>query len=168
MRRQTSLLVSLVVRIDRLPWPPEPAKHPRGRPKTYADRLRVKALVLMVIRRLYTAYGLLAFLDHDDPLPRQLCPLLYEQGRFPSRRTWERRLAHLPPSLPGLLGCCGRHVVALLRPWVTHGRAVAFDRTPLATGGGVWHTTHREQGVVPHTAIDTEAGWSQSGWHGGW
>jgi hypothetical protein len=107
-------------------------------------------------------------LDHDDPLPRQLCPLLYEQGRFPSRRTWERRLAHLPQSLPGLLGGWGRHVVALLRPWVTHGRAVAFDRTPLATGGGVWHTTHREQGVVPHTAIDTEAGWSQSGWHGGW
>lgn len=168
MLRQTSLLVSLVLLIDRLPWPPEPAKRPRGRPKMYSDRLIVKALVIMIIRRLYTAYALLAFLDQDDPLPQQLCPLLYEQGRFPSRRTWERRLAHLPQSLPGLIGCGGRHLVTLLRPWATHGRAVAFDSTPLATGGGVWHKKHREQGVVPHTAIDTEAGWSKSGWHGWW
>jgi hypothetical protein len=128
----------------------------------------VKALVIMIIRRLYTAYALLAFLDQDDPLPRQLRLLLYEQGRFPSRRTWERRLALLPPSLPGLIGCFGRHLVALLRPWATHGRAVAFDSTPLETGGGVWHTKHREQGVVPHTSIDTEAGWSKSDWHGWW
>jgi Transposase DDE domain len=168
MLRQTSLLVSLVLLIDRLPWPPEPAKRPRGRPKAYSDRLMMKALVIMIIRRLYTAYALIAFLDQDDPLPQQLCPLLYERGRFPSRRTWERRLAHRPQSLPGLIGCGGRHLVALLRPWATHGRAVAFDSTPLATGGGVWHKKHREQGVVPHTSIDTEAGWSKSGWHGWW
>jgi hypothetical protein len=56
----------------------------------------------------------------------------------------------------------------LLQPWVTHGRAVACDSTPLATGGGVWHKTHRDQGVIPHTSIDTEAGWSKSGWHVWW
>jgi Transposase DDE domain len=168
MLRQKRLLVTLVKLIDELPWPPEPAKRPRGRPQTYSDRLIVKALVIMIIRRLYTAYALLAFLDQADLLPQQLRLLLYEQGRFPSRRTWERRLARLPQSLPGLIGCCGRHLVALVGPWATHGRAVAFDSTPLATGGGVWHKTHREQGVVPHTSIDTEAGWSKSGWHGWW
>jgi len=26
----------------------------------------------------------------------------------------------------------------------------------------------RAQGLVPHTSIDTEAGWSKSGWHGWW
>ena len=128
----------------------------------------MKALVIMIIRRLYTAYALLAFLNQDDPLPRQLRPLLYEQGRFPSRRTWERRLAALPQSLPGMIGCVGRHLVAQVRPWARHGRAVAFDSTPLATGGGVWHKNHREQGVVPHSSVDTEAGWSKSGWHGWW
>jgi hypothetical protein len=168
MLRQTSLLVSLVSLVDRLPWPPEPAKRSRGRPKTYADRLIVKALVIMIIRRLYTAYALLAFLDQDDPLPQQLRLVLCEQGRFPSRRTWERRLAALPQRLPGLIGCCGRHLVMLLRPWATSGRAVACDSTPLATGGGVWHKKHREQGIIPHSAIDTEAGWSKSGWHGWW
>ncbi len=168
MLRHPSILVSLVVLVDRLPWPPEPPKRPRGHPKTSSDRLIVKALVIMIIRRLYTAYALLAFLDQDDPLPQQLRPLLCEQGRFPSRRTWERRLAALPQSLPGLIGCIGRHVVTLLQPWATAGRAVACDSTPLATGGGVWHKKHREQGVVPHSSIDTEAGWSKSGWHGWW
>jgi hypothetical protein len=139
MLRQKSLLVSLVLLIDLVLWPPEPAQRPRGRPKTYSDCLIVKALVIMIVRRLYTAYALLAFLDQDDPVAQQLRPLLYEHSPFLSRRTWERRLAHLPPSLPGLIGCCGQHLVALLRPWATQGRAVAFDSTPLETGGGVWH-----------------------------
>jgi hypothetical protein len=168
MLRHRSVLVTLVHLVDRLPWPPEPTARLRGRPKTYSDRLMVKALVIMIIRRLYTAYALLAFLAQDDPLPQQLRPLLSEQGRVPSRRTWERRLATLPPHLPGLIGCCGRHLVALLQPWALAGRAVACDSTPLATGGGVWHKKHREQGVIPHTSIDTEAGWSKSGWHGWW
>ena len=43
MLRQTSLLVSLVLLIDRLPWPSEPTTRPRGRPKTYSDRLILKA-----------------------------------------------------------------------------------------------------------------------------
>jgi hypothetical protein len=168
MLRQKSLLVSLVVLIDRLPWPPAPAQQPRGRPKTYSDRLMVKALVIMIIRRLYTAYALVAFLEQDDAVARQLRPLLTEQGRFPTRRTWERRLAALPPHVPRLIGCCGRHLVSVFKPWAHHGRAVAVDSTPLKTSGGIWHKKHKERGQIPHTSIDTEAGWSKSGWHGWW
>src|SRR4029453_19614563 len=127
MLRHRSVLVTLVQCVDRVPWPPAPAQRLRGRPNTYSDRLMMKALLIMIIRRLYTAYALLVFLEQDDPLPQQLRPLLYEQGRFPSRRTWERRLAILPQSLPGLIGCIGRHLVTLLHPWGTHGRAVACD-----------------------------------------
>src|SRR5262249_1753600 len=87
---------------------------------------------------------------------------------LPTRRTWERRLAALPQRLPGLIGCVGRSLVRLLQPWATQGRAVAVDSTPLETGGGVWHKKQREQGVIPHTSMDTEAGWSKSGWHGWW
>jgi Transposase DDE domain len=168
MLRQKSLLVSLVLLVDRLPWLPEPAKRDRGRPKTYSDRLIVKALVVMIIRRLYTAYALLTFLNQNDPVARHLRRLLHEHGRFPTRRTWERRLAALPPHLPGLIGCFGRQLVAVLTPWVSHGRAAAIDSTPLKTSGGVWHKQHKEAGEIPHTAIDTEAGWSKSGWHGWW
>src|SRR5262245_13136053 len=149
MLRHPSLLVSLIVLVDRLPWPPEPDKRPRGQPTTYSDRLIMKALVIMIIRRLYTAYALLTFLNQADHLPRQLRSLLSEQRRFPSRRTWERRLAALPPSLPGPIGGFGRRLVTLLQPWAGHGRAVACDSTPLETGGGVWHKQHREQGASP-------------------
>lgn len=45
---------------------------------------------------------------------------------------------------------------------------MAIDRTPLHTSGRVWHKKHRETGEMPHTSIDTEAGWSQSGWPGWW
>jgi Transposase DDE domain len=168
MLRQTSLLVSLVLLIDRLPWPSAPVNRLRGRPKTYSDRLILKALVIMLIRRLYTAYALLTFLDQADAVAQQLRPLLHEQGRFPTRRTWERRLAALPPHLPGLIGSFGRHLVMVLTPWASSGRAVAVDSTPLKTSGGVWHKKHKEAGEISHTSIDTEAGWSKSGWHGWW
>jgi hypothetical protein len=128
----------------------------------------MKALVIMIIRRLSTAYALLRFLAQDDPLTRHLRLLLTEPRGLPARRTWERRLAKRPHSLAGLIGYVGRHMVGLLQPWATHGRAVACERTPLATGGGVWHTKQREQGVIPHASIDTEAGWRKSGWHGWW
>jgi hypothetical protein len=46
----------------------------------------MKALVIMIVRRLDTAYALLAFLNQPDPWPRQLRALLGAHGRFPSRR----------------------------------------------------------------------------------
>ena len=159
MLRQTSLLVSLVTLVDRLPWPPAPITRLRGRPKIYSDRLIVKAVVIMIIRRLYTAYALLAFLDQDDPLPQQLRPLLYEQGRFPTRRTWERRLAALPQTLPGLIGCVGRHLVEVLNPWASHGRAVAVDSTPLKTsGGGSGTRSTRKPGRFPIRRLTPKRG----------
>jgi hypothetical protein len=44
--------------------------------------------------------------------------------------------------------------------------AAAIDSTVLCARGGVRHKKHREVGVVRHTAIDTEAGRTKSGWHG--
>jgi hypothetical protein len=163
------LLVTLVKLVDRIPMPEPPPKRGRGRPKVYADRLIVKALVIMVIRRLYSAYSLLAFLDQDTDLTCALrAALTDEYGRFPSRRTWERRLQTLPPTLPGLVGCLGRYLVSLIQPWTHTGRAAALDSTPLRAKGGVWHKKDREAGVVPHSTIDTEAQWSKSGYHGWW
>ena len=163
------LLVSLVKLVDRIPMPEPVPKRGRGRPKVYADRLIVKALVIMVIRRLYSAYSLLAFLEQDTDLTGALrAELTDEQGRFPSRRTWERRLQALPEDLPGLVGCLGRSLVSWLGPWAHTGRAAVLDSTPLRAKGGVWHQKHRQAGWVPHSTIDTEAQWSKSGYHGWW
>ena len=98
-----SILVSLLALVEQIPMPLPPAKRKRGRQETYSDKLFVKALIIMIIRRLYTAYALLHFLAQDDPVALQLRPLLTEHGRFPTRRTWERRFAHLQARLPALI-----------------------------------------------------------------
>ena len=139
--------------------------------RVYPDRLFLKALVIMIVRGLPTVHGLLVALDQPTPEMQALRRPLTSGGRFPTRRTWERRLAALPSTLPARIGCLGRHLVELLDPWAAGGRAVAIDSTVLHARGGVWHKKHRDAGVVPHTSIDTEAHWTKSGWHGwvyGW
>ncbi len=171
MIRQVSLLVTLVQLVDRLPRPAPPAKRGRGRPRVYADPLFLKALVIMIVRHLHSPGELLSVLEQPTDEMHQLRQQLTQAGHFPSRRTFERRLAALPATLPAQIGCLGRHLVSLIQPWRHHGRAAAIDSTALRAEGGVWHKKHREAGVVPHTSIDTEAGWTKSGWHGwvyGW
>ena len=162
---QISLLVLLVDLVDRLPSPP-PAPPRRGHPPSYSDRLFLKALVIMVVRGVPTVGGLLAILAQPTPEMQALRARLTEGGRFPSRRTWERRLTALPARLPAQIGCLGRELVARLRPWEDCGRAAAIDSTVLRARGGVWHKKDRDAGVVPLRSIDTEAHWTKSGWHG--
>jgi len=166
-----SLLVTLVKLVDRIPSPPPPSRRGRGRPQVYPDRLFLKALVIMIVRRLHKVHELLTALEQPTEEMQALRALLTEEGRYPSRRTWERRLKALPDTLPAQIACLGRYLVAVIQPWAHCGRAAAVDSTPLRANGGVWHKKDREQGIVPHTSIDTEAHWTKSGWHGwiyGW
>jgi hypothetical protein len=107
--------------------------------------LSLKALVIMIVRHLPTVHGLLAVLDQPTAETQQLRSLLTEQGRYPCRRTWERRLEAVPDTLPVQIGCVGRHLVALIRPREQEGRAAALDSTPLRAQGGVWHNTGKYQ-----------------------
>jgi len=167
---EASLLVALVLLVDRVPLPAvagSPLTRGRGRPAVYPDRLFLKALVVMIVRRLARVGTFLAVLSEPTAEMRRLRALLTdERGRFPSRRTWERRLARVPVALPAQICCLGHHLVARLDPWAGYGRAAAIDSTVLRACGGVWHKKDREAGVVPHTSIDTEAHWTKSGWHG--
>jgi hypothetical protein len=126
----------------------------------------------MIVRRLHRVGELLAVLEEPSQEMRSLRKLLLrEDGRFPSRRTFERRLRTLPEILPARIGLLGRYLVARIEQWARCGRAVALDSTVLRARGGVWHKKDKEAGLVPHSSIDTEAGWTKSGWHGwvyGW
>ena len=168
---EVSLLVTLVKLVDSIPLPPPPTQRGRGKPRFYPDRLFLKALVIMIVRHLHRPHELLSVLAQPTAEMQTLRALLTEQGHYPTRRTWERRLKGLPESLPAQIGCLGRHLVLLIQPWTTWGRAAAIDSTVLRANGGVWHQKDRKQGLVPHTSIDTEAHWTKSGWHGwvyGW
>ncbi len=171
MIAQDTVLVQLIRLVDRIPTPPPPPRRPRGRPIFYSERLFMKALVVMIVRRLHKVGELLAVLQEETPEMREVRQLLFEGGRFPSRRTFERRLRAMPNSLANQIDCLGRHLVEVLKPWESRGRAVALDSTPFQAKGGVWHKKDRQAGVIPHTSIDTEAHWTKSGWHGwvyGW
>ena len=148
------LLVILVKLINRIPMPPPPSKRKRGHPLVYPDRLFVQALVIMIVRHLHKVHELLMALDEPTPEMLTLRSLLTENGRYPSRRTWERRLKAIPDALPAQIGCLGRYLVSLIQPWQNSGRAGAIDSTGLRAAGGVWHKKDREQGIVPHTSID--------------
>jgi hypothetical protein len=170
MIAQDTVLVQLVRLVERIPTPPPPPRH-RGRPHLYSDGLFLKALVIMIVRRVHRVGELLAVLEEPTPEMRSLRELLTEEGRFPSRRTFERRLRSVPETLPARIGVLGRHLVGRLKPWAKAGRAVALDSTVLFAKGGVWHKKDRQAGIVPHSSIDTQAGWTKSGWHGwayGW
>jgi Transposase DDE domain len=156
------LLVQLLGMIDHLP--PAPSAARRGRPCVYAERLFLKAVVVMVVRRLPTVHALLAVLEQPDMATVRAA--LCEHRALPSRRTFERRLKAVPARLPAQIALVGQRLLARLDPWATGGRAVAIDSTPLHARGGVWHQRHRLAGEVPHTSIDTEAHWTKSGWHG--
>ena len=166
---ESSILVVLVLLVDRIPVPP-PRKR-RGRPTMYPDRLFLKAMVIMIVRHLPKVGSLLAVLDEPTPEMQRLRALLTENGRYPTRRTFERRLQAIPDTLPAQIGCLGRSLVELLVPWPEGSSVAAIDSTVLRANGGVWHKKDREKGIVPHTSIDTEAHWTKSGWHGwvyGW
>jgi hypothetical protein len=170
MIAEDALLVQLVRLVDRIPEPPLPVRG-RGRPVVYAEKLFLKALLIMIVRRLHRVHELLSVLQEPTAEMKRLRSLLSQGEHFPSRRTFERRLARLPERLPAQIAALGTHLVSLLRPWAECGRAVALDSTVLRASGGEWHRKHRAAGVVPHTSIDTEAGWTKSGWHGwvyGW
>ena len=98
---ETSVLVALIQLIDRLPEPPRPAKRRPRRPDTYSDRLLLKALVIRIVKHLAQVHTLLAVLDQPTPEMRRRRALLTENGRYPTRRTWERRLKRLLQVLLG-------------------------------------------------------------------
>ena len=167
---QPEPILALLSLVDGLALP-APAPR-RGRPDVYADQLILKGLVVMLVRRVWQAHGLFAILSEPTPqMVRVRARLTDQRGRFPSRRTWERRLDRLAGVLPLLIALLGTWLLRRLDPWPRGGRAVAIDSTCLRARGGVWHKKHRAVGEVPHTSIDTEAAWTKSGWHGwvyGW
>jgi hypothetical protein len=125
----------------------------------------------MIVRHRHRVHAWLSVLAEPTAEMRLVRARRTAAGRVPTRRTWERRLNALPRTLPAPIGGVGRGLVALIDPWATSGRAGAIDRTVLRANGGVWHQTQRDQGVVPHPSMDTEAHWTTSGWHGwvyGW
>ena len=83
----------------------------------------------MPIKHLSEVYELLGVLEQPTAQMRALRLLLTtEDGRYPSRRTFERRLKAMPETLPARIACLGRELlVKSIEPWARCGRAAALD-----------------------------------------
>ena len=99
MITQDTVLVQLIRLIECIPSPPPPLRR-RGWPIVYSQKLFLKALVIMIVRRLHKVGELLAVLDEPTSEMRVVRELLCEKGCFPARRTFERRMRALPGRLP--------------------------------------------------------------------
>ena len=82
----SSLLLALVDLIEVIPSPPGQGRAGArgGRPPIYSDRLFVKALVIMLVRNVWTVSGLLAILEQPTWEMAALRARLTEHGRFPT------------------------------------------------------------------------------------
>lgn len=160
------LLVQLLRLVDLIPLPPPPSPRRRGRPLTYPDRLFLKVLLFMHLRRFYRVYEVYSVLCQPSAEILLIRALLFPGGVVPSRRTFERRLKKLPHTLEEQVALLGSYLVELYRPWSTTARAAAIDSTCLRASGAHWNKKDRDAGIVPNTSIDTDAHWTRSGWHG--
>jgi hypothetical protein len=86
MIARATLLVTLILLVDRIPMPPPLCKRKRGHPQVYSDRLFLKALVIMIVRHLHKVNELLTVLEQPTLEMEALRALLSENGRYPARR----------------------------------------------------------------------------------
>lgn len=170
--QQESVLVMVLAQVDRLPEEAFPALQAgKGYGRIYPERLFVKAALVMLVQHWPKVQEFYEALQQPVGAMQRLRELLSVHGRFPSRRTFNRRVKAVAESLPTVIGWMGRMLVEQMRLWEQSGRAVALDSSVLRASGVVWHQKQRKKGEVPVTSIDTEAHWTKSGWHGwvyGW
>jgi hypothetical protein len=80
-----SVLVQLIRLVECIPTPQPPPQRPRGRPYLYSEKLFMKALVIMIVRRLHRVGELLAVLEEPTSEMRKVRELVCEEGRSPPR-----------------------------------------------------------------------------------
>src|SRR5215203_5374814 len=80
MITQDSVLVQLIRLVDRIPIPPPPPRRPRGRPLFYSERLFLKALVIMIVKRLHKVGELLAVLQEEAPRCKKCVSCSLKEG----------------------------------------------------------------------------------------
>ena len=131
-------------------------KPKRGRPLVHGHIPMLLFFITMALKRIH------AFKAMAD-----YAKVHYRRFGFqspPSRKTLRRRFLALPSFLQRFMPGLAQEAVTLD---VCFSFRTAFaDKSIFRALGGLWHKKHRQQGVVPHASIDTEASWGKSPYHG--
>jgi hypothetical protein len=85
-------------------------------------------------------------------------------SQCPTRRTIKNRFEALPNLLQIVIPNMALNVYHVNRSFEF--KWVFVDKSIFRALGGIWHTKHIKEGIVPHPSIDTEASWGKSDYHG--
>ncbi len=86
-------------------------------------------------------------------------------SRIPGRRTFDRRLATLSDDIKNRITTMRELFV---RDKIIDTSILSADSALIKARGYVWHKSSMEEGVVPHSGIDTDAMWGFSHTKEGW
>ena len=89
----------------------------------------------------------------------------YRFPRPPCRKTIRTRFKKMPGFVAFLMPRIAKHCAKHLCHRVFRLSYLFSDKSIFRAKGGIWHKKHMEQGVVPHSSIDTEASWAISPYH---
>jgi hypothetical protein len=78
MITQDTVLVQFIRLVKCIPSPKQPPRRPRTRPYLYSEKLFMKALVIMIVRRLHRVGELLAVLEEPTSEMRMVRERLCE------------------------------------------------------------------------------------------
>lgn len=128
----------------------------QGRPYVYSQLGMLLFFIVMHLKRIYKFKAMAKYVQYR-----------YEWFGFatpPSRKTIRRRFLQMPGFIRWLLPCIAREVSQMQEGFSL--RIGFVDKSVFKALGGIWHKKHRQQGIVPHPSIDTDASWGKSAYHG--
>jgi hypothetical protein len=132
-------------------------KRGRGRPLVYCPASMTLFFMIMSLKGIHTFKGMTKYAKEH-----------YQAFGFPkapSRKTIRRRFLSLPKYIHWLLPQIVAQCQELDYPQFRCSWAFV-DKSVFRAFGGLWHKKHMQQGIVPHSSIDTDASWSKSAYHG--
>lgn len=131
-------------------------KRGRGRPLFYSHASMTLFFIIMSIKKIHSFKSMKSYVD-----------LHYQSFGFeksPSRKTLRRRFLEQPQLihwlLPQIARRCQQEDYTRFRlNWCF------VDKSIFRALGGLWHKKHRQQDIIPHPSIDTDASWGKSPYH---
>lgn len=131
-------------------------KRGRGRPFLYSRASMTLFFIVMTIKKIHSFKAMKSYVD-----------LHYQNFGFensPSRKTLRRRFLEQPRLIQRLLPeiahrCQQADYTQFRSSWCF------VDKSIFRALGGLWHKKHQQQGIIPHSSIDTDASWGKSPYH---
>lgn len=128
----------------------------RGRKPCYSIASFVVFFMVMALKNIHRFNSM-----HKYAQRHYVC---FGWSSCPTRKTIRVRFERLPDVLQILIPEIANVFSRLHRCFDF--KWVFIDKSVFRALGGLWHTKHMKEGIIPHSSIDTQATWAKSDYHG--